>query len=87
MMIFMDILRKPSRLAPGFFLLAVMWLAPLPAWGQTEEEKPPKSYVPGYSLTVLSVGLGVFVVVRPGKRKFPKIRRKEDEDEDIKPKH
>jgi hypothetical protein len=67
---------------------AAVWLAPLAALGQAkEEEEKPKSYVPGYALTVLATGLGIFVVVKPGKRRFPKIRRKEDEDEDIKPKH
>jgi hypothetical protein len=79
---------KLARLMRAFFFLAVVGLAPAAALGQTEEEeKPAKSYVPGYALTVLSLGLGIFAVVKPGKRKYPKIRRKEDEEEDIKPKH
>jgi hypothetical protein len=77
-----------ARLMRACFFLAVMGLAPLTALGQTEgEQKPAKSYVPGYALTLLSLGLGIFAAVKPGKRKYPKIRRKEDEEEDIKPKH
>jgi hypothetical protein len=84
----MNTIREFARLARPFLFLAAVWLAPLTALGQTEaEEKPAKSYVPGYALTVLTVGLGIFAVVKPGKRKYPKIRRKEDEEEDIKPKH
>jgi hypothetical protein len=87
----MNSLRRIAPLLRLLILLAAAWLAPLAALGQTApepaKEEPGKSYVPGYALTVLAVGLGIFVVVKPGKRRFPKIRRKEDEEEDIKPKH
>jgi hypothetical protein len=67
--------------------IALVWLAPLTVLAQEQQEaKAPRSYVLGYALTTLCIGLGLFIVVRPGKRKFPKIRRKDDE-EDLKPKH
>jgi hypothetical protein len=72
-------------------VLGLAWLAPLTVLAQTpatggEEEKPSRSYVLGYALTTLCIGLGIFAVVKPGKRRYPKIKRK-DEDEEVKPKH
>ncbi len=62
------------------FLLGV-WLFPWVAMAQQEEEAAaPKAYVLGYALLGLCVGLGIFVVVRPGKRRFPKIKPKSDDD-------
>ncbi len=77
------------RLALSVIFLGGVWLTPLIALAQVAaegEEKAPKSYVLGYALTILCVGLGLFVVVRPGKRRYPKIKRKDD-DEDAKPHH
>jgi hypothetical protein len=73
------------------FLFSLVWLAPLTVLAQPpatggEEEKPSRSYVLGYALTTLCIGLGVFAVVKPGKRRYPKIKRKDD-DEEVKPKH
>ena len=40
-----------------------------PLWAQVgAEEEPQESWVTGYALVILSVGLGLFVVCRPGKR-------------------
>lgn len=60
---------------------SLAWLlACAPLFAQTEtEEKAPKSYVMGYSLVVLCLSLGLFVVVRMGKRKQKKIKRKEED--------
>ncbi len=71
------------RLALAAIFLTWVWLAPLVALAQVAdtEEKAAKSYVLGYALTFLCVGLGLFVVVRPGKRRLPKIKRKDDDDD------
>ena len=38
-------------------------------WAQVgAEEEPKESWVTGYALVILSVGLGLFVICRPGKR-------------------
>jgi RsiW-degrading membrane proteinase PrsW (M82 family) len=76
----------PLRILWAATILFVVWLAPLVAFAQeAEEEAEPKAYVLGYALLGFCVGLGIFVVVRPGKRRFPKIKPKSD-DEDEKPK-
>ena len=63
-------------------VLALVWMAPLAALAQAEgEEEAAKSYVLGYALTTLCIGLGVFAVVKPGKRRVPKIKRQDEEDE------
>ena len=78
--------RKPLPKLWAAAILLLVWLAPLIAFAQeAEEEAEPKAYVLGYALLGLCVGLGVFVVVRPGKRRFPKIKPKSD-DEDETPK-
>jgi hydrogenase/urease accessory protein HupE len=82
--------RRFSNAARSFrvlVLLGLLALAPAAAFGQLPGEEPKKerSWVLGYALTTLCIGLGVFVLVRPAKRKFPKIRKKDD-DEDVKPK-
>jgi hypothetical protein len=77
------------QLARTALVLSLVWLAPLTVLAQEppkEEEKPSRSYVLGYALTTLCIGLGIFAVVKPGKRRYPKIKRKDDEEE-VKPKH
>ncbi|MBW3598619.1 MAG: hypothetical protein KY475_15270 [Planctomycetes bacterium] len=79
---------KTLRLVWAAAFLVVVWLAPIVARAQeaaAEKEEEAKSYVLGYALLTICVGLGIFVVVRPGKRRFPKIRVRTD-DEDEKPK-
>jgi hypothetical protein len=80
----MKFLESLRLAAPGLLATLFVWLVawqPLLAQEPAtagEEETEGRSWVLGYSLVVLCVGLGLFVVVRMGKRKTKKIRRKDE---------
>ncbi len=73
------------RSAYWLALSLVFWLGlhgQLLAQAAEKEEEEAKSWVMSYILIVLTVGLGLFVVVRMGRRRNPKIRRRDDEEDE-----
>jgi hypothetical protein len=68
----------------NFAVLAMLWFCcATQLFAQSRSDAPPpaaKSYILQYTLTLLCIGLGVYVACRPGKRgKKIKLERSEEE--------